>query len=100
MTLLRVEQLQAGYGPAQVLYDVRFEIDEGEVVTLLGRNMFSAHHPVVAAESEFRFVLELPQGSRGACPHLRFSGDAFHCPARGLRSLPAVWHRLLGLLNA
>src|SRR5574340_361020 len=38
MTLLRVEQLQAGYGPAQVLYDVRFEIDEGEVVTLLGRN--------------------------------------------------------------
>src|SRR5574337_194039 len=38
MTLLRVEQLQAGYGAAQVLYDVRFEIDEGEVVTLLGRN--------------------------------------------------------------
>jgi len=38
MTLLQVEHLQAGYGPAQVLYDIGFEIDAGEVVTLLGRN--------------------------------------------------------------
>ena len=36
--ILAVEGLQAGYGPAQVLFDVAFEIRAGEVVTLLGRN--------------------------------------------------------------
>ncbi|WP_417679938.1 ABC transporter ATP-binding protein [Pseudodonghicola sp.] len=36
--MLRVENLQAGYGPAQVLFDMSFHIDSGEVVTLLGRN--------------------------------------------------------------
>src|SRR5256885_11370946 len=35
---LVVDKLQAGYGPAQVLFDVSFSIDAGEVVTLLGRN--------------------------------------------------------------
>ena len=29
---------QAGYGPAQVLFDVSFAVGAGEVVTLLGRN--------------------------------------------------------------
>ena len=28
----------AGYGPAQVLFDVSFAVGAGEVVTLLGRN--------------------------------------------------------------
>jgi branched-chain amino acid transport system ATP-binding protein len=36
--MLAVEKLQAGYGPAQVLFDVSFAVDAGEVVTLLGRN--------------------------------------------------------------
>jgi branched-chain amino acid transport system ATP-binding protein len=36
--MLAVEQLQAAYGPAQVLFDVGFRVDVGEVVTLLGRN--------------------------------------------------------------
>ncbi|MBN9462629.1 MAG: ABC transporter ATP-binding protein [Burkholderiales bacterium] len=36
--MLRVESLQAAYGPAQVLFDMSFEIGDGEVVTLLGRN--------------------------------------------------------------
>ncbi len=36
--MLRVEGLQAGYGESQVLYDIGFEVSEGEVVTLLGRN--------------------------------------------------------------
>src|SRR5260370_4482224 len=36
--MLAVEQLQAAYGPAQVLFDVGFRVDAGEVVTLLGRN--------------------------------------------------------------
>jgi branched-chain amino acid transport system ATP-binding protein len=36
--MLIVEQLAAGYGPAQVLFDVSFSVGTGEVVTLLGRN--------------------------------------------------------------
>jgi branched-chain amino acid transport system ATP-binding protein len=35
---LRVRGLQAGYGRAQVLFDVSFDVRPGEVVTLLGRN--------------------------------------------------------------
>jgi len=36
--MLAVEKLQAGYGPAHVLFDVSFTVGAGEVVTLLGRN--------------------------------------------------------------
>jgi branched-chain amino acid transport system ATP-binding protein len=36
--MLRVSNLQAAYGAAQVLFDVSFQIAAGEVVTLLGRN--------------------------------------------------------------
>src|SRR3954466_8567388 len=36
--MLAVEKLSAGYGPAQVLFDVSFSVGAGEVVTLLGRN--------------------------------------------------------------
>jgi len=36
--LLRVTGLQAGYGRSQVLFGLDFEVGEGEVVTLLGRN--------------------------------------------------------------
>ena len=36
--MLSIEHLQAGYGPAQVLFDVSFAVGAGEVVTLIGRN--------------------------------------------------------------
>ena len=36
--MLRVEQLQAAYGPARVLFDIHFSVGDGEMVTLLGRN--------------------------------------------------------------
>ena len=36
--MLAVDHLQAGYGPAQVLFDISFRVGAGEVVTLLGRN--------------------------------------------------------------
>src|SRR5690242_2619047 len=36
--LLEVRGLAGGYGSAQVLFDVTFTIEVGEVVTLLGRN--------------------------------------------------------------
>jgi len=35
---LSVRRLQAGYGRAQVLFDVSFDVMPGQVVTLLGRN--------------------------------------------------------------
>jgi branched-chain amino acid transport system ATP-binding protein len=36
--MLNVAGLQAGYGPARVLFDISFAVGAGEVVTLLGRN--------------------------------------------------------------
>ena len=36
--MLSVRNLASGYGPAQVLFDISFEVAGGEVVTLLGRN--------------------------------------------------------------
>ena len=36
--MLMVENLQAGYGAARVLFDVSFGVGAGEMVTLLGRN--------------------------------------------------------------
>ncbi|HEU5196227.1 MAG TPA: ABC transporter ATP-binding protein [Methylomirabilota bacterium] len=35
---LSVQGLQAGYGRAQVLFDVSFDVRAGEMITLLGRN--------------------------------------------------------------
>jgi branched-chain amino acid transport system ATP-binding protein len=37
-TLLEVRDLQAWYGPSHVLHGVNFSVQEGEVLTLLGRN--------------------------------------------------------------
>jgi len=36
--MLKVSGLEAAYGESQVLFDVSFTVDAGEVVTLLGRN--------------------------------------------------------------
>ena len=36
--MLRVENLAAAYGPAPVLFDISFTVNDGEVVTLIGRN--------------------------------------------------------------
>ena len=37
-TLLKVEELWAGYGPVQVLHGVSFDVHNGEVVVILGAN--------------------------------------------------------------
>jgi len=37
-SLLRVEGLRAGYGPIDVLHDVRLTVEPGEVVALIGAN--------------------------------------------------------------
>jgi branched-chain amino acid transport system ATP-binding protein len=36
--MLAVSKLQAGYGAAQVLFDISFTVSAGEAVTLIGRN--------------------------------------------------------------
>lgn len=38
MTLLSVQHLSAGYGPVQVLSDLEFSVDAGEIVVVLGAN--------------------------------------------------------------
>lgn len=38
MSLLEIENLSASYGSSQALFDVSLQIDEGQVVALLGRN--------------------------------------------------------------
>src|ERR1700738_1867100 len=46
--MLSVAHLQAGYGPAQVLFDVSFAVGAGEVVTLIGRNGMGKPAPILA----------------------------------------------------
>lgn len=36
--MLNVEHLDAGYGPVQVLWDIQLEIQDGEIVALIGSN--------------------------------------------------------------
>lgn len=36
--MLKIDGLQAAYGHSQVLFDVSLEVNEGELVTLMGRN--------------------------------------------------------------
>lgn len=38
MSLLAVENLRAGYGPIDVLHDISLEVNEGEIVALIGAN--------------------------------------------------------------
>ena len=38
MSLLRIENLRAGYGPIEVLKGISLEVGEGEIVTIIGSN--------------------------------------------------------------
>ena len=70
--MLVVDHLQASYGPAQVLFDVGFHVDAGEVVTLLGRNG-------MGKTTTIRAIMGLVQVSGG---EVRFEG-------RSLVALPS-----------
>ncbi|HVL76411.1 MAG TPA: ABC transporter ATP-binding protein [Noviherbaspirillum sp.] len=62
-TLLRVDQLETAYGSSQVLFGVSFDIREGEVATLLGRNG-------VGKTTTLRSILGLTPARRGAIEFL------------------------------
>jgi branched-chain amino acid transport system ATP-binding protein len=63
--MLAVENLQAAYGPAKVLFDISFQIAAGEVVTLLGRNGMGKTTTV-------RSIMGLMRDTGGA---IRFEGQ-------------------------
>lgn len=82
--MLIVEKLQNAYGTSRVLFDISFEVQTGEVVTLLGRNGMGKTTTVKSI-----FGLLPPRGGRvivagrdmtGAAPH--------HIAAAGLGLVP------------
>jgi branched-chain amino acid transport system ATP-binding protein len=81
--MLKVEGLQTSYGQSQVLFDISFEIQRGEVVTLLGRNGMGKTTTV-------RSIMGMTAPHAGA---VTFDGE----PIRGLSPF-AIARRGLGLV--
>jgi branched-chain amino acid transport system ATP-binding protein len=78
--MLSVSKLQAGYGTAQVLFDISFDIQAGEVVTLLGRNG-------MGKTTTIRSIMGLLRPSAG---EIRFDGE----PLAGLPPYRIAQHGL------
>jgi branched-chain amino acid transport system ATP-binding protein len=97
--MLRVEGLETSYGQSQVLFDVAFEVNRGEVVTLIGRNgmgktttvrsimgMTPAHGGSIAFEG---------QELRGLAPfRIARRGLGLVPEGRGIFSTLTVWENL------
>src|SRR5580658_2718003 len=70
--MLRVEGLEAWYGESHVLHGMSFAVEQGEVVTLLGRNG-------VGKTTTLRAVMGILPKRRGA---VRFNGqELIHLPS-------------------
>ncbi|ATO13817.1 ABC transporter ATP-binding protein [Micromonospora sp. WMMA2032] len=78
--MLRIENLSAWYGEAQVLREVSLEVAAGEVVTLVGRNG-------AGKSTLLRSVMGLHPGQRGAV----------HLDGRDISRLPAYRRARAGL---
>ena len=50
--LLHVDRLCAGYGRAQILYDVSLEVRAGEVVALMGRTGYDQRRAEIKARRQ------------------------------------------------
>jgi branched-chain amino acid transport system ATP-binding protein len=72
--LLEVDNLEAAYGPSQVLFGLNFSVAAGEVVTLLGRNGMGKTTTV-------RSIMGLTPARGGS---IRFRGESIerHAPDR------------------
>jgi branched-chain amino acid transport system ATP-binding protein len=82
--MLTVENLEAGYGDVRVLEGVSFAVDEGEVVTLLGRNGMGKTTTVRAI-----FGLVRPRGGRVAVRGRELTGaPPFRIAQAGLGLVP------------
>jgi len=78
MSLLKLDGVQTRYGHSQVLFDVSLDVDEGEVVALLGRNG-------MGKTTTIRSIMSLTPAFQG---DIRFRD-------RALRAIPA--HRIARL---
>jgi branched-chain amino acid transport system ATP-binding protein len=82
--MLEVSRLSAAYGRARVLFDLSFELREGEVVVLLGRNG-------AGKTTTLKSILGLVPGRSG---EVRFAGErvdalpSFQIARRGLGFVP------------
>jgi branched-chain amino acid transport system ATP-binding protein len=76
--MLKLEQVEAGYGAVPVLYGIDLEIGAGEVVTLMGRNG-------MGKTTTLRAIMGLTPASRG---RLSFNGtDITRLPAHKIARL-------------
>lgn len=89
--MLTVERLQNAYGASRVLFDISFEVREGEVVTLLGRNGMGKTTTIKSV-----FGLLPPRGGRimidgrdmtGAAPY-RIAGTGLGLVPEGRQIFP------------
>lgn len=81
MALLEVKNISAGYGKRQVLYDVSFEVKQGDFVLLIGSNGSGKSTLLKAIYG----LLPLWKGATGESGSIRFDGeDISNLPASGL----------------
>jgi len=84
MNLLDVEELVAGYGQSQVLFDVCLKVEQGQVVSLLGRNGMGK----TTTLSTIAGLLQVRSGSVSVCG-TRVSGwDSYKIAKLGLGVVP------------
>jgi branched-chain amino acid transport system ATP-binding protein len=86
---LEVKGLHAWYGESHVLHGVDFHVDEGEVVTLLGRTAPAAPAPCARSSGLTGCAQGCVQGARtgpsasGHAPHLRRLSIGYSPEERG-----------------
>ncbi len=84
MNLLKAEQLIAGYEQSQVLFDVSLSVEQGQVVSLLGRNGMGKTTTLYAIAG----LLELRAGKVWVCGTNVKGWDAFKIAKLGIGLVP------------
>ena len=83
-TLLQVQQLDAGYGPMQVLFGIQLEVQQGEIVAIIGPNG-------AGKSTVIKSIIGLVEVIRG---RIRLGGReitgmaAHHAPLHGIGYVP------------